>query len=312
LRARLFLEARRRRLRFFGLDTERLAERDTLALALVDFAVAAAFGVAARRLRRALRFVDLLRLLLLVALLFFDRDTLALVDLAEDAAFGVAARRLRRALRFVDLLRRLLREALLLELDTLALGAGDGAFGVAARRLRRALRFVDPLRDRETLGAVEAAFGVAARRLRRALRFVDLLRLLLLEALLRFLREADRLRARERREEDRDRDGDLAFLEPVRAVDGASEETAVIAAEDGARGTDALRRRRLEDVEARLRRWRRAVVERLRERLRDVDGAFGVADRWRRRRLLRRLSCFGFFTLRAFEEAARFFAFRSA
>merc|ERR1719204_2489886 len=98
-RARRFLDAalRRRLLRRFGRDTDRLADRDTLALA--DMAVEGAFGVAALRRAARRRFLEELRRFFLEELRFLDRDTLALADIAVEAAFGVAALRRRAARR---------------------------------------------------------------------------------------------------------------------------------------------------------------------------------------------------------------------
>merc|ERR1719204_2229835 len=209
-RARRFLDAalRRRLLRRFGRDTDRLADRDTLAL--TDTAVEGAFGVAALRRRAARRrFFEDDRRFFLDVLRFLDRDTLALADLAVEGAFGVAALRRRAAWRrFFEDDRRFLER----DLD-------------ADRRRELAERDFD---------------------LRRA-------------------------------ERDRDTDGDLAFMEPVAAVDGATVDAIVDT--DGVRGTDALRRRcrRRLDADARARlapRLRRLLLRR-----RDVDGAFGVAAR---------------------------------
>merc|ERR1719204_1505667 len=203
-RARRFLDAalRRRLLRRFGRDTDRLADRDTLALA--DAAVEGALGVAALRRRAARRrFLEEVRRFFLEALRFLDRDTLALADVAVEGAFGVAALRRRAARRrFLEALRFLERD---LDADRLrdverdlerrdgdfafvepvaVEGAGvdaivetEGERGTDALRLRcrrrllvedaRArllLRVEVDRRRRRLLDDVDGAFGVAARR----------------------------------------------------------------------------------------------------------------------------------------------------
>lgn len=201
----------------------REVERERLTL-IVAVLTDGAFGVAARRLLRARRFLDRRRgagegdfgvaarrrlrdldlrgaLALADRLLLAERDTELLERLLLEAAddtdgdLGVEARRLLLlfgAFAFLELLRVLLLLAeRLVERELATLLADEGARGVAARlRLLRARRFLEERRRGEGEGA--GAFGTdALRRLRRRLGDLEAFRLFFGFFTLRALGEGD-------------------------------------------------------------------------------------------------------------------------